>query len=216
MSRWKILAIAIGVAVALPAGPTRATAAEPKLTLRGCAVHVEPTGDDLAGLLPGGEPFAFRVEGGLGAGLEAEYRIRPRLGIELAALAADLDAELVTAPGGQVLRDTESAAFELFSAGVNYHRPVGGFDLHVGAFAAIVYFDDVVFLTEVGRSDKLVFDDDTGFGIKLGLDRAIGASGRWLVSLSTRYLGAILEGETAGQDTDLDPLIVSLGIAYRF
>lgn len=173
-------------------------------------------GGELAAELPGGERFRFSAEDGIGLAVELEYRLRPRLGLEIAALTADLDAEFSIAPGGATLTDTEQAIFELYSAGVNYHLTPGRhLDLHVGAFAAITYFDDVIFLTEAGRSDKLVFDDDVGFGLKLGLDRPLGAAGRWQVSAGLRYLSAILEGEAAGQDADLDPLILTVGIGYR-
>lgn len=197
------------------AGAPGALAQEAKWTVRGALAQVMPSGDDLSAALPDGSRFRFAADDGAGLGLELEYRVRPRLGIELAALRADLDAELSIAAGG--LTDREESAFELYSAGVNYLvTPGRRLQVHAGAFVAMVFFDDVIFFTESGRGDKLVFDDDVGFGVKLGLGRALGTQSCWVVSLDVRYLQAILEGEAPGQDADLDPLIVSVGIGYRF
>ena len=149
--------------------------------------------------------------------VELERRLGRRWGLEVATLSADLDARFDLDLGIQALADTETSSFELWSLGVNYHlTPERATDVHVGVFAAITYFDDLVFLTEAGRADKLVFDDDVGFGVKLGVDHPLGDSGRWWLTAGVRYLRVILEGEIAGQDGDLDPVIGTVGVGYRF
>lgn len=205
----------LAAALALSASVARAD--ELRWRVRGLATWVSPAGDELVSNLPTGESFRFGVEDGVGFAGEIELRFKSHFGVEIAAIYADMDSELVVAAAGALLVDVEESVFEAYSAGVNYHWPVAArTDLHVGVFTAIVYYDDVIFLTEAGRFDKLVFDDDIGFGLKLGVDRSFGASERWSLSLAARYLSAILEGEAAGQDMDLDPIVVSIGVGYRF
>ena len=66
------------------------------------------------------------------------------------------------------------------------------------------------------RAHKLSFDDDLGFGLRAGVDVPIGHGGSWIVSAGLRYLKAILESDGTGEDLDLDPLMVSIGVGYRF
>lgn len=166
---------------------------------------------------PSGELFRFSVDSGPGVALEVEKRLKSRFGLELTISRARLDSEIELAAAGGLLNDAEESAFDLFGLGANYHfEPARKTDVHVGLFAAMITFDDVVFLTELGRRDKLVFDDDVGFGLKIGLQRSLGQSERWATSLSLRYLRAILEGETAGQDSALDPVVLAIGVGYRF
>lgn len=205
--------LVIGLVSLLPAV---ASAQAPRWTARVSAAWVSPTGDDLAGSLTGTGPFRFAVDDGPGLAAELEYRLTPRFGLELSALTADLDAELSIPGGATPISDVESSTFELYGLGLGYHPTHGRrTDFHVGLFAAIAYFDDVVFLTELDRPTKLVFDDDVGFGLELGVDHAFG-SGRWRASAGLRYFQMILEGEQAGQDADLDPLILTVGVGYRF
>jgi hypothetical protein len=52
-------------------------------------------------------------------------------------------------------------------------------------------------------------DSDAALGVALGLDVPFGR-GRWALSTGLRYM------ETRTGGTDLDPVIVTLGFAYRF
>ena len=46
----------------------------------------------------------------------------------------------------------------------------------------------------------------------------MGAESRWSFNAGLRYLLILMEAESAsgGRDLDLDPLIVSIGIGFRF
>ena len=77
-------------------------------------------------------------------------------------------------------------------------------------------FDDVIFLTAAARPEKLTFDDDHGLGAKLGVDVPLRSGSRWFLSAEACFLVTIMESEVAGQDLDFDPLIVSLGVSFRF
>ena len=79
-------------------------------------------------------------------------------------------------------------------------------------------FDGVTFLTEAGRREKRPFDDDVGFGLHIGVDLPLGSSKRWTIGARVRYLLVIMEAESAsgGRDFELDPIVPSIGIGYRF
>ena len=49
-----------------------------------------------------------------------------------------------------------------------------------------------------------------------GIDRPLKQKGGWSFTAELRYLLTIMESEGASEDLDLDPVIPSIGIAYRF
>jgi outer membrane protein W len=190
-----------------------------RFTLRGYGVLLSPTGDvvsvaDAESL----ERTTHTVtEDGTGFGVALEYRWRPRLGVELGVLLAEVDNSFRLESGDAVLTDVEAMGVESVSVGMNWHfAPDRRFDYSLGVFVAQTTFDDVIFLTEAGRPEKLTFDDDHGFGVKAAFDAPFRRGGPWSVGVELRYLITILESEIAGQDLDLDPLLVTLGVGYRF
>jgi outer membrane protein W len=195
-------------------------AADSRWTLRGHALGWSPGGDEVRavqGAPPAEERTRFRVADGGGYGLELEYRLQPRLGLEVAALAGELDGDFRLDANGHSLSDSEKIGVEAYTAGVNYHfTPGKRVDLFAGGFAGFLFIDDSIFLTEAGRAEKLVFDDDTGLGLRLGIDLPFQAGGSWSFSAGLRYFDVILESETPGQDLDAAPMILSLGIGHRF
>ncbi len=52
-------------------------------------------------------------------------------------------------------------------------------------------------------------DSDVGIGAALGLDVPIG-KGKWAFSTGLRYI------KTQAEEVDIDPVIVTIGFAYRF
>jgi outer membrane protein len=105
-------------------------------------------------------------------------------------------------------------------AALNVHlTPDSRADLYVGPLLAyVVYssFDLVVdpwFLTE-----GFVTENDFGIGINVGLDVRLGEGG-WLLSAAFKYLDTTLVAsppdESVGR-TDIDPMIFSIGVGYRF
>ena len=100
----------------------------------------------------------------------------------------------------------------------NYHfAPGKRADLYAGVWGGFSYYDDIIFSFPGEDFDEILrFDDDLGFGVKLGVDVPFKRNSRWIFTSEARYLTTILEGEIAGQDLDVDPLMLSLGVGYRF
>lgn len=150
-------------------------------------------------------------------GLGLEYRLTRRLAIAFSATFLDLDNDFVLEAQGVPLRDTESMRVESFALGVDWHPMTERrADLRVGLFTAQTTFDDVIFLTELGRRDKLTFDDDYGFGVVLGVDWPLRPGGSLTLGGEVRYLVTILESEIEGEDLDYDPLALGVTLGYRF
>lgn len=191
--------------------------------LRGFGVRLETGGDELRGL-PLDPPLTasrFTLEDGSGAGLAVEYRATRRLGFEALAILADLEGEFrlrhidPAGPDEVVRRDV---ATDLYGIGLNVHLTPGRrFDIYVGPLVALVRYDDFRPRPLAGGARFTAdLDDDTATGVTLGADMALGPSGRWAVSGAVRQLWSSVERAESGRELDVDPLIASLGLAYRW
>jgi hypothetical protein len=220
LDRSRSLGLAALLLLALPAIPLAAD--EPRWTAQVQGVWLSPAGDRFTAgrTSPTGLPETTThivEEDAIGFGVSLEARLTRRIGLELAIASVDLDNDFRLESGGVMIEDREAMGVESFSLGADWHfAPGRRADASLGAFLAQTTFDDVIFLTEAGRREKLTFDDDYGFGIKLGVDLPVRRDGPWVLSADLRYLVTIMESEVAGQDLELDPLIVSLGVGYRF
>ncbi len=180
-------------------------------------VWMTPGGDAAEAAIPEGEA-RFSASDGSGFGIGLEYRIAPRWGIEVSARFTDLDTEFQVETIGGMLRDTDTMGFELFGVGANYYLPLGAdrYSLRLGGAVIQSKAADQTFLTETGGRSKLTFDDDIGFELAAGFDISLGAFRTWLIRAQFSYLQTILESDSDFRDMDLDPVMVSFGLAHRF
>ena len=205
-----IVVAVIGLATAAPARAASPSAS--RWTVRGFGLDLAIADNVLRQ-----DASVFTVSDGNGYGLELEFLVNRRLGLEGTVLFADLDTELIVDTGTLLALDTGETAFESYTVGVNYHlTPDARVDLVLGGFAGLSYFDDVIFFAGSALSEKRVWDDDLGFGLKLAVDVPLRRGGPWRLTASVRYLLTVMEGEVAGQDLDVDPLITSIGLGYSF
>lgn len=192
-------------------------------TLRGFGARLDTTGDTLRFVpidpLPPVTREELSLDDGSGVGLALEYRATRRLGIEALAIFADLDGELrlhrIDPPGPDevVTRDVSS---DLLGLGLNVHLTPGRrIDLYVGPLAAFVRYGDVR-ATVGGATFGVDFDDETAFGATLGADVALGDTGRWALTAALRRLWSTASLDDTNLEIDVDPLLASLGLAYRW
>lgn len=182
------------------------------------------------------------TDGSFGAGLAAEYRLTPRLGIELGALTAELEDETrVDFLGVFEATARTSLGYTPILARLDFHLTPGRrADIRVGPVAGYVFFDDLTVRTTleilgvpvpVTEEIRLRTDDQFTWGAHAGVDVRIGgADSRAFVSAGLTYLDLPVEvevpaggdGEIDGgidfdtQRGDLDPLILHLGFGLRF
>lgn len=216
----KLIATLIVVGV-LPLAAVSGQETDERWTLTAAGVWLSPVGDEVT--TSQGPPFAQQVEtqevsdDATGFALGLEYRWTPRIGVELGFLLVEMDTTFRSEIAGMTFADTEAMDLESVLFGVNWHlTPERRVDVSIGGFVAQTKPEDVIFLTEIGGRAKRVFDDDIGFGVKVGLEVPLRPRSGWGLAASVRYLDTILESETPGQDLDLDPVVATVGVRYRF
>lgn len=165
-----------------------------------------------------------------GGSVSGEYRIGPRLGLELGLIGgADTDYSVAFDSGAVVA--TNTLAFDAASVGLNFHLTPGKkVDFYVGPLVAYVtYSDMLVGVSGFPRVSPQVlvpvsvrFDDEIALGANLGVDIPI-SKHHWFFNASLKYLDAspdtTLEavGTFAQHDTAaIEPLMVGIGFGYRF
>jgi outer membrane protein W len=185
---------------------------ESRWVLRGGALGLISTGDE-AGVL---QPLELdradtqkSVSGGIGIGLELEYRVQRRIGVEFTTLLGDIESDLVLETGELPLADSQDIGFTAVTLGVNYHFiPDARADLYVSLFLESSEYDDVTYqFPAAGRSVTRLLDDDPGFGMKVGVDVPLKRDHPWTFAGGVRHLRGPL---------DIKPVIISAGIGYRF
>ena len=198
--------------------PITANAGDSPWRLHVSAVTMNPTGDTV--FVPdSGERIPYSADNGYGFGIDLEYRASRRLGIDFGVLTATPVIDVLIDEVGVISASAKPRITPIY-AGLNVHlSPDSRFDLYIGPLLAyVVYssFDLVVdpwFLTE-GFETR----NDFGIGVNLGLDIRLGDAG-WLITAAFKYLDTTLEAsppdESIGR-TDIDPMIFSVGVGYRF
>ena len=175
-----------------------------------------PTGGELERdilLSTGPARESFEIDDGYGVGVAVERRLGPVLGLEGAALFGRGETSYELDNGSAVGEDSHNANFFAFTFGPNFHLlGCGGVDLYVGPFLGYGGFADPnywVFDHHFAAS----LDGRFIWGGQIGLDVPFGAS-RWGFHGGMRYLD--LSQDTDAGSIKVDPLIVEIGLAYRF
>lgn len=206
----------------LPTAVAAQVVEQPRWIIRGFGAQVQTGGaeDFVDASTPGQvDHTKVRVDNGTGFGLAAEYRMTCRLGLEGGYIFAPLDAHFLYDANNEWLRGDDDLDTDLITLGLNIHlTPEARADLYVGPLVAWANYGNPEF--NVGGSLGTVegsFDDEFGFGAQLGLDLPFRAGGNWALNGAVRYLALGADGTVRQpMDLDLDPLIASLGLAYRF
>ena len=133
-------------------------------------------------------------------------------------MSAAHDADVVLTNDLGTFTSTDSLGLRTITVGANYYFPANGrFLWSVGGFLAETFSDDVTFTyPALGRTDILAFDQDYGLGLKAAMDLPFAPGSPWMFSVEGRYMSTILESEVGNRDLDLNPLVLSLSVAYRF
>lgn len=175
-------------------------------------------------------------DGSLGGGLAVEYRVTPRVGLELGGLTGDFEGDvdfLFTVP--EVFLETEVRMTPLL-ARLNLHLTPGRrADVYVGPVAGWVEMSDLSLharslipgQTEFTATQRFETENPFVWGAHVGLDARLGNGGSHLTAGAT-YLDLALELELpSGEpftnavdfsplEDDLDPVVFQVGYSYRF
>ncbi|NNE20091.1 MAG: hypothetical protein HKN10_16595 [Myxococcales bacterium] len=176
----------------------------------GDSLMVGPTRQNPSDLL---SPFVTTkrmIGDGTGFGLGIERLLGPRLGVELDALFLGLDGNRIVDIGDDWTMSSPGVDLDAISVGLNIHlTPEKKYDVFVGPFVSSVSYGDSGFnVTEPG------FGSELGFGAKLGADWYFGWQSKWALGTAIRYL-PITAGDD-GNEFDVDPLVGTVGLGFRF
>lgn len=209
-----------------PAAPAPAPEAaapvedERRWTLRPFFAYVNPS-DDIkqSRVRPNGvsEQSTLSFGGGAGAGISAEYHFTDRLGLEVAAIIAELDSRFMFDLDEAWETDTDDISFTALTIGPNFHLTNNSekVDLYVGPFVGFVDLGNSSYQT-LGESVRRSFDDDFVVGVQVGADIPIVKSSPWKLHTGLRYIDFTADEDRTGDDADIDPLIFTIGAARSF
>jgi len=197
--------------------------ADDKWTVRGYPSYVLTASDSSPVTAMQGPPFgeetiAQDIDSAAGFGIGLEYRWREQIGIEAAAFLSSHDTNMELSNDLGSFDAVDSTSLRTFTLGANYYfAPNGNRQWSVGAFLPLMFVDGTDHeFPDLGRTEHRDYDQDYGLGIKGAITWSFGADSPWSLSAEARYMGLlVMESETIG-DVDVDPLVISLGVGYRF
>lgn len=208
------------LALVLVLAATPATAADASWQVRVFGARVEP--GDGYGFSDGANSITVEPEGTWGLGAGVEYRFSRRFGLGLTALVSDVEVATAArvAEFGAAASDRGDLGVQIYGLGLDVHLSPGrALDLVLTPAVALVDYDDLtVDLGDLGIAGDFAFDDETTASLGLRADLARGS---WLLTGGIAYVDTSAEAVDAEVDgqkivLEIDPLVVSFGIGYRF
>jgi hypothetical protein len=158
-----------------------------------------------------------------GFGLGVEYRARTKdggrvpWGFSFDVIDSSMDVHFMLDTQDIWAMDKDAVRVMPILLGASYHfvRKEKA-DLWIGPSAGWVEYGDASFSTTAGTF-KERFNSDFAYGVGLGADFALGDKNCWLLTAGLRYLKASSDVHgTSNFKMDVDPLVATLGIGYRF
>lgn len=191
------------IAITVLVSPPRANADAPEGRLLIFGVLVEPL-SDYSGTIEG-IPTTVTADSVFGFGIAAEYLLSRNVGIETEWFMAEVDFD-VEAMGVAV--ELGSSWMSPFLVALNYHFNTGeGVDLYAGPLVAYTLWGNLE--GSFGSSES---ESDFGFGAQVGVD--IPARSGWALAVGVKYFTVSAGDESI--EIDVDPLVLRLGVSYRF
>jgi outer membrane protein W len=198
-----VFATSLVCGVASPAIPAEGSS----WTLRFHGAIVESSGGEDTRFANG---FVSSVDTGGGFGIGAEVRLTDRLGLEFSTLFAGLEISMKASAKLATVQSFELSVVPV-TFGLPIHLDTGDrVDLFVAPTLSVVNYTDIrTTVGGFGVNSSVDVDSDLGVGAALGLDVPF-EKGKWAFSTGLRYI------KTKAEETDIDPVIVTIGFAYRF
>jgi len=191
---------------------------ESSWTVRGFGVSFDPDDDAITESLirPSGvsERSRLTLDRGEGVGVSVERHFNPRVGLEASAMVAQLDSSLFFDLGNDWEEDSADVDMLAFMIGPNFHlTPNKRVDFYIGPFIGLVDLGDAVYRV-LGETQRRDFDNEDVIGLQIGLDVPFGQKG-WAFHAGARYMDLSTEID-GGRELSLDPIVATIGLAYKF
>lgn len=214
----RLYLVAIVAATAL-AMPSVAPAQQQRFTVRGTGTWSYPTGDfDFTA--PTGQRLIATPSNALGVAFAFEYRPVPKVGFEFGGMFARPTIDLVSLEAGERVEAEGDMWFVPWIAGVNLHmtpdRPV---DIYAGVMLLYALYGDVDFVAPGLGTAFVRGNNDTGWGMQLGVDVPIGEKG-WNFAASIKYLSTNYSFTEVDEGLELEmrfnPFVLGFGVSAHF
>lgn len=154
------------------------------------------------------------IAGGVGAGVNFEYRNSPLMGFEFGAMAV---AGGVNVGVDRWRRDysanVEVGSYVPLTFALNFHpiKKAEIFDLYIGPLVATTIIGNVGIGSAVVEESRI----DLGLGANLGFDINLGKRSRWSLNSGVKYISTVTNDS---DDTRIafDPMIWTFGFGFKF
>jgi hypothetical protein len=157
---------------------------------------------------------SFEVGDGYGVGLSLERRMGPVFGLEAALLVGRGDSEYTLTDRGTTGSASHGVTFQALTVGPNFHMlGCRGADLYFGPFVGYGGFADPNYWVGDHRF-VASFDRRFLWGAQIGLDVPFRPDGPWGFHGGLRYMD--FSQDTDAGSLEVDPLLLELGLSYRF
>jgi outer membrane protein W len=167
-----------------------------------------------------GEGISISTDVGGGLGVDVEYRLSKRLGLDFGVLAASPSIGSHVDIGWHGVNVGTGITVAPITAGLNIHlTPDSKVDLYAGPLIAYVVYESFDFSIGKSIGESFTTKNDFGYGVNLGIDIFLGSGGHWALVGNFKYIESTLEATPTDGDTgvtEFDPTIFGLGFAYRF
>ncbi len=237
MTGFRKCALAAVCAIAtVAAAQAQGTAPATTSVLRFGLTYASPTGDQTFT-----DPFDYEYtsefDSALGASVSYEYRFSPRLGVEagVSYVSSDLDLSVGDALTGETFATgSDSISMMPLTIGLNIYLAGGDpWSFYVAPELAYITYgnSDVTLSDEIGElaTAEIELESEFTWGVKVGFDWAFNPS--WALTARAEYIDAKAEvddiffddgdggfdvPEFNGQKLNVKPILVTVGLAYRF
>lgn len=216
------VAVAIALALALAGTAGAAGSGDTGWQIRVYGAWVDP---DLGSSIVNddGEPVNVGSNSAFGYGVGLDYRASERISwsLDLLQVAPELTLSADLGPSLE-LRTEERMQVTPLLLGMGWHvTPGGPVDVAVGPVVGWVQFGDVTF--DVGDEEpfRAVTANKPAIGARVAASTALG-DGSWSLTGNVTYLKTDLEARNGDgprfdkREFSYDPLIVTVGVGYRF
>ena len=215
MKLMKILALVAIVALAVPL----ANAADSKHKFSFFAGYAMPMSDYSESETIGDvvEGISIEADDAFGYGIGYEYRYSERMSFGASLSYWDHDVNATYSEDGETLFDGKIGGITampiLFD--LNFHF-LDKLDLYVGPTIGYVMWDDLSLDdTDFEDAGEVPINDAFAYGVNVGLDIPLGEN--WAISGGLRYLFVDAEiDESDAPSVGIDPLLVTVGVGYKF
>jgi outer membrane protein W len=153
------------------------------------------------------------ISGSVGAGVNFEYRFKPRMGFEVGAIAMAGGVDVGVGKHHRYSPGVEVGGYVPLTFDFNYHPFDASeiFDLYIGPLAATTFVSGVGIDGGVHVGSRV----DLGLGANLGFDINLGKQSRWSLNSGIKYIADVTRNDSDSRLAS-DPLIWTFGFGFKF